>query len=223
MKKLISLLLVLLLVLSILPMAAFAEGDSDAGKKSWYSYKNIFVDKDGKHYGWNDSMDNMEPLSDEAVKEYKAHLAAQDKKPVHDPDEHSYGWAWDLKYHWLQCACGCKIGMEPHVDPLDTEDDYCTCGKHFSSNADLVTLWIQGSYGIKNFNKNVTEYTIKGHTYKDFKNVRIATRTANCGATVELPENRDINEGENVFEIKVTAENKKVTKTYIVTVVKDSK
>lgn len=220
MKKIISLLLVLLMVLSILPMAAMA---AEAAEKSWSSYQHIQKGEDGKYYGWNDGDTTGEVLSEAATKEYEAHLAAQAKKIKHDPDEHSYGWAWDLKYHWLQCACGCKINMEPHVDPLDTEDDYCTCGKHFSSNANLVTLWIQGSYGIKNFNKNVTEYTIKGHTYKDFKNVRIATRTANCGATVELPENRDINEGENVFEIKVTAENKKVTKTYTVTVVKDSK
>lgn len=225
MKKLFSLLLVLLIVLSIVPMAALAaEDDAAADKKSWQSYQYIEKTADGKYYGWNEGTEK-EQLSDEAVKDFEAFLATLNQEPeeVHEPGAHSYGWASDMKYHWKECACGAKTGMELHVDPLETEDDLCYCGYHFSDNADLVTLWIQGSYGIKNFNKNVTEYEIKGHTYKDFKNVRIATKTHDAGATVELPENRDIEEGENVFVIKVTAENKKVTKTYTVTVVKESK
>lgn len=110
--------------------------------------------------------------------------------------------------------------MEPHVDPKDAKDDYCTCGYHFSDNADLVTLWINGCPPIKNFNKNTTEYKLNAYTYKDVKQIKISSRTFDSEATVELPEDLTLKEGSNTFEIKVVAQNQKVTKTYTVTITK---
>ena len=140
---------------------------------------------------------------------------------IHDPNVHTFsGYGFDTKYHWLECACGCKISMERHVDPKSTTDDVCTCGYKFSDNADLSVLWIDGAFPINNFNKDVTEYEVKAHTYKEFKEAKISTFTYDSEATVEYPKDLTLKAGKNVFEIKVTAENQKVTKTYTVTVVK---
>ena len=170
MKKLISLLLALILVCSMLPMAA---------------------------------------------------LAAEEA-PVHLLElAHEFGgYDCDTKYHWKECACGVKIGMEPHVDPLDTDDNYCICGYHFSDNADLVTLWVKGCPGIKYFNKNKTEYKLNAYTYKDVKEIKVATTTFDSEATVELPEDLTLKDGENKFEVKVTSENQKVTKVYTLNITK---
>ena len=59
-------------------------------------------------------------------------------------------------------------------------------------------------------------------TYKDIKEIKISTNTFDSEATVELPEDLTLKEGENKFEIKVTAENKKVTKVYTVIVTKEA-
>ena len=99
-------------------------------------------------------------------------------------------------------------------------DSICTCGYKFSDNADLSVLWIDGAFPIKNFKKDVTEYEVKAHTYKDFEEVKFSTFTYDSEATVEYPEDLSLKAGKNVFEIKVTSENLKVTKTYTVTVVK---
>ena len=114
--------------------------------------------------------------------------------------------------------------MERHVDPKNTTDDTCVCGYHFSDDADLVTLWLDGCLGLEDFRKDVYEYETKAYTYKDVQKIkRIATRTHDSQATVELPEDLTLKEGENKFEIKVTAENQKVTNIYTVTVIKEAK
>lgn len=219
MKKLISILLVLLLVCALLPMSAMAA--SEEGK---YYYR----DTDGKWYEMID--DQIGPLLtdkniidalDKAWNEYIASLA--DPVPVHtDPRDHDLGWNCNTKYHWMECACGARFGEELHVDPLETENDYCKCGYHFSDNADLVTLWLKDCFGLKNFRKDVYEYETTAYSYKDVEKIgRIATRTFDSEATVELPEDLTLKEGENKFEIKVTAENKKVTKVYTVIVNKE--
>ena len=96
-------------------------------------------------------------------------------------------------------------------------------GYHFSDDADLVTLWINGCPGIKNFDKNTTEYKLNAYTYKDVKQIKISTRTNDSEATVELPDDLTLKEGENKFEIKVTSESQKVTKTYTVIITKEAK
>ena len=171
MKKLLSLLLALILVISLLPMAVSA---ADTTPKKPHVHKYNIV----KH---------------------------------------------NLKYHWNACSCGLKIGMNPHVDPRDTDDDTCTCGFHFSDNADLVTLWVKNCEEIKDFDRNVTEYTLKTVSYKPVKEVKISTRTYNAQSTVEIPEDLTLKEGTNVIPVKVTSGNLKNTKTYTLTIINESK
>lgn len=219
MKKLFALLLALTLLVSLIPMSAAADAWSD-----YANFKPITVDKvlATKHTG--ETTEISTEHYEELMAGYGAYLAAleeQMKAANHDPGNHTYnGYGSDTKYHWLQCACGCKIGMEPHINPKDALNDLCTCGYKFSDNADLTVLWVDGAFPIKNFNKDVTEYEVKAHTYKDFEEVKFSTFTYDSEATVEYPEDLSLKAGKNVFEIKVTSENLKVTKTYTVTVVK---
>lgn len=219
MKKIFVLLLALTLLVSLIPMTAAADSWSD-----YASFKPINVDKvlATKHNG--DTVEISTEDYDRLMAQYGAYLVAQEeflKAANHDPNKHSYrGYGSNNKYHWMQCACGCKIGMAPHVDPKDAVNDYCFCGYQFSDNADLVVLWIDGCPGIEKFDKNVTEYKLNAYTYKDVKEIRIVTKTHDSESTVELPEDLTLKSGENKFEIKVTSENQKVTKVYTVTVIK---
>ena len=245
MKKLISLMLVLILVCSMIPLTVSAEFNPN-------DYIQ-FQQEDGKWSGFNPTAGKWEDVPDDAFsskyvsiikvddkwKAYKEgsselinitddmnaliHMLKDDPIIVHGPNDHELGWNCNTKYHWKQCACGARFGEELHVDPLDTDDDYCICGYHFSDNADLVTLWIKGCPPIKNFNKNKTEYKLNAYTYKDVKEIKFSTRTHDVGATVELPEDLTLKEGENKFEVKVISENKKVTKVYTVIITKEAK
>lgn len=226
MKKLFSLMLALILVCSMLPVAASAA--------SWFDYAEIKPNTDtsteapyiGVKYD-----QTVEYLSQETyellMKQYGDHLVYLEelkKAANHDPNKHTFnGYGSDTKYHWLECACGCRIGMERHIDPKDAENDYCICGYHFSDNADLVTLWVKGCPEIKGFDKNQTEYKLTAYTYKDVKEIKISTRTFDSEATVELPEDLTLKEGENKFEVNVTSENQKVTKTYTLIITKEAK
>ena len=226
MKKLISLILALVLICSLIPMTAFA-----AFNRADYIY--IHQKEDGTWIGGKLEDENSVPKEFDITKEYLEYLKAQADKNDDDDGEvylpHSaedkiVGYGCDTKYHWWQCSCGCKIGMERHVDPKNTTDDTCVCGYHFSDDADLVTLWLDGCLGLEDFRKDVYEYETKAYTYKDVQKIkRIATRTHDSQATVELPEDLTLKEGENKFEIKVTAENQKVTKVYTVIVNKEPK
>ena len=220
MKKFISLLLALMLVCSLIPMTTFAAFNPA-------DYQDIVPDGD-KWIGYKPG-DTLDEGGTDITDDFNKFLADQEKAAaknapiVHDPNEHEFGYDSNTKYHWLQCACGCQISMEPHVDPKDATNDYCFCGYHFSDNADLVTLWIDGCPPIKGFNKNKTEYKLNAYTYKDVKEIKIATTTFDSEATVELPEDLTLKEGENKFEVKVTAENQKVTKVYTVIINKEAK
>ena len=57
----------------------------------------------------------------------------------------------------------------------------------------------------------------------DVKEIKVSTRTFDSEATVELPEDLTLKEGENKFDIKVTSENQKVTKVYTVIINKEAK
>ena len=226
MKKLVSLLLAMVLIFSLLPLSAMADTieekfyikDTYTGK--WYELVGNkpgpeLTDKDliaSLDKSWNEYMAELEKSKDDDDEAYVPH-SSSDK---------IIGYGSDTKYHWKQCSCGCKIGMELHVDPKDTTDDTCICGYHFSDNADLVTLWVKGCPGIKHFNKNTTEYKLNAYTYKDVKEIKISTRTHDSEATVELPEDLTLKEGENKFEVKVIAENQKVTKTYTLIITKEA-
>lgn len=216
MKKLISLLLALVLVVSMIPMvvsAAYTAADfSEVRDHGDGTYSGILIGKEGEEV----------PLTPQEFNDILKAWGIGVSKEVHAPNKHKYSTQYNTKYHWLGCACGCKISMEPHIDPKDAPNDYCTCGYHFSSNADLVTLWVNGCPPIENFNKNKTEYTLNAYTYKDVKEVKISTRTFDSEATVELPEDLTLKEGTNVIPVKVIAENQKNTKTYTLTIIKES-
>jgi len=226
MKKLISLVLTLVLLLSVIPVGASA--------LSWFEFAEIKPNPDpyeeapyvGITYG-NTEVNLSQEDYDALQAQYKSHLEyleEMQKAANHDPNKHSFnGYGSNTKYHWLECACGCRIGEELHIDPKDAPNDTCFCGYHFSDNADLVTLWVKGCPEIKGFDKNKTEYKLNAYTYKDFKEIKISTRTFDSEATVELPEDLTLKEGENKFEIKVTSENQKVTKVYTVIVTKEAK
>jgi hypothetical protein len=219
MKKIFAMLLALTMLLSLIPMSVAADAWTD-----YASFKPINADKylATKHTGETTEISTEryeELMADFGA--YLAYLEEQYKAANHDPNNHSYnGYGSDTKYHWLQCACGCKISEELHIDPKNAPNDMCFCGYQFSDNADLTVLWIEGAFPIKNFNKDVTEYEVKAHTYKDFKEVKISTFTHDSEATVEYPADLTLKDGKNVYEIKVTSENQKVTKVYTVTVVK---
>lgn len=226
MKKMISLLLALVLVLSMIPMAASAA--------TWFDYEKIEINPDNptgnapyigtKYDGTTDKISYSTYEKLEA--QYKAYLVSQEEKLAlanHEGNDHHFGWASNAKYHWMACPCGCEINKEAHVDPKDAVNDYCICGYRFSDNADLVTLWVNGCPPIKGFGKNKTEYELNAYTYKDVKEIAISTRTFDSQATVELPEDLTLKEGKNTFEVKVISENQKVTKTYTLVINKEAK
>lgn len=142
---------------------------------------------------------------------------------VYVPHTHVFKYGYDRLSHYTFCACGKATEKENHVDPATDEDGICICGYKFSSNADLTTLWLANMVLSPRFTKGTTEYEGILHTYKDVTSTTISTRTFDALATVVLPEDLSIEEGLNKFEITVTAEDKKTTKTYTVTVCKPSK
>ena len=212
MKKMITLLLALIMVLSLIPVSAMAltlpirplPPLPDNFEPAPELPKDIQDQINQDKYG------DLTPIG----------TISKPKDRHNSPDDHEYGYASNTKYHWFECPCGCQISMEPHVDPKDAVNDYCICGYHFSSNADLVTLWVDGCPPIKDFNKNVTEYKLNAYTYKDVKSIKISTNTFDSEATVELPEDLTLKAGENKFDVKVTSENQKVTKTYTLIITK---
>lgn len=213
MKKIISLLLALMLVVSMIPMAASAYSANDFTE---------ITDLGGGKFSGTTADGNTVDLTEEEFNQILKAWGFGKPKEVHEPNKHKYSTQYDTKYHWLGCPCGCKISMERHIDPKDAPNDTCTCGYHFSDNADLVTLWVDGCPEIKDFNKNQVEYTLNAYTYKDVKEVKISTRTFDSEATVELPEDLTLKEGTNIIPVKVIAENQKVVKTYTLTIIKES-
>jgi len=228
MKKLLTLVLAMVLVISMIPMAA------SAASYHWTQFEKIEINP----YNPNGNRPYIGIMYDGTIKElsyaqykeleeqysdYLVSLEEQLAMANHEGNDHHFFWASNTKYHWLSCPCGCEINKEAHVDPKDAADDYCICGYKFSDNADLVTLWVNGCPPIKGFQKDTTEYTLKAYTYKDVKEIAISIHTFDSEATVELPEDLTLKAGENKFEIKVTSENQKVTKTYTLIINKEAK
>ena len=142
---------------------------------------------------------------------------------VYKTHTHSYTPSYSRIYHWNICECGETTNEVRHVDPATDSDKICTCGYKFSDNADLTTLWLANMVLSPNFNKETTEYIGQFRTYMDVTSTTITAHTFDALAKVELPENLEIHEGANKFEIRVTAEDKTATKTYTVIAVKPVK
>lgn len=132
------------------------------------------------------------------------------------PHTHSFTPRHDRIRHWIGCDCGAKQNVAYHVDPATDEDSICTCGYKFSNNADLVTLWLAHMALEPRFTREITEYNANIHTHKPVTSTEVRVRTLDAMATVETPTDLSIEDGINVFQVTVTAEDRKTTKTYTV-------
>lgn len=144
-------------------------------------------------------------------------------KVVYTTHKHSYKFSYGRIYHWNICSCGHTTNEVRHVDPAKDSDKICTCGYKFSDNADLTTLWLSNMVLSPNFSSATTDYIGEVRTYLDVTSTTITAHAFDALAKIELPENLEIHEGANKFEIKVTAEDKTSTKTYTVIAVKPVK
>lgn len=144
-------------------------------------------------------------------------------KVVYENHTHKYAYNYDRVSHWNTCKCGHTTKPVKHTDPATLTTKICECNYAFSNNADLTTLWLSNMTLSPKFNKETTEYTAQVNTYLNATATAITARSFDALATVELPANRELQEGINKFEIKVTAEDKSTTKTYTVIAVKPTK
>lgn len=224
MKRILSALLVLVLLLSALPLAAsaaevkiegfdsvthvqkpgtggfvstytFADGTkiiTDSGKVTYSNYKGVALD------------DTIVQGAGGKETWVAAHL-------------HEYEWTVNRDGHFYRCKCGAKHNFAEHTMGADGK---CICGYTFMDNADLTVLWMSGIKLSPSFKKNVTEYEGK-LLVKDLEETKISVFTFDGKATVELPKDLTLKKGTNTFEVTVTAEDGKTTKTYTVTVEKE--
>lgn len=219
--RMFTLLLALVLLVGALPMAACAVTLSgynnathiqQAGSGAFVSYYDfddgrVIVDTDGK-------------ITYSNVPCYKvgATVSGTDGGPSTwiAAHIHEYEWTVNRDGHCYRCACGAKKQFARHTD---SGDGTCQCGYKFMTNADLTVLWMRGIKLSPAFKKDVTEYegTL---TMQDLEETRISVFSFDAKATVELPEDLTLKEGTNTFQIKVTAEDGKTTKTYTVKVTK---
>lgn len=223
MKRLISALLVLVLMLSALPLAAsaaktvtgyesvthiqeagsgvfvstyeFADGSKIVAYDGTVTYSNY------KGVSLNDTI-----TTGKGGKEYwvAAHL-------------HEYDWTVNRDGHFYRCKCGAKHNFAEHTMGADGK---CVCGYQFMDNADLTVLWMRGIKLVPGFKKDVTEYEGK-LLVKDLEETKISAFSFDGKAEIELPKDLTLKKGTNTFEVKVTAEDGKTTKTYTVTVEKE--
>ena len=210
------------------------------GTKTLYTYKVTVGDKPVKlkHDKYMTYKDKVYKYSVYTVSGKKTHnvtipaydgTSAWTKKwantisVVYTNHKHSYKPGYNRIYHWSICDCGDTTNEVRHVDPLKDPDKVCSCGYAFSSNAELTTLWFANMQLSPQFQKETTEYIGQVHTYLDVTSTTITARPFDALAKIQLPEDLEIREGANKFEILVTAEDKTTTKTYTVIAVKPVK
>lgn len=243
MKRTVSILLALILMLALLPVGAAAAEQTGMVTVTVYyddDYTDTYCIPVGDapvtltHGGFetlygtvyefeyysNGETSITIPAYDGTAKWYKQWGYLAEYYKVHT---HSYRQRYDRRQHWMGCACGSWYDKESHVDPAADEDKICTCGYRFSNNCDLTTLWLENMTMTERFQKDKTDYTANVFTYKEVSSTAITAVAFDSLATVELPKDLSLKDGSNVFEIKVTAEDKTTTKTYTVTAVKPVK
>lgn len=220
MKKMFSLLLVLILLLSLIPLGASAATEikdynkvtyvQQPGSGAWIAY---FEFDNGTVVVSGDTILDNGGITD---------FAAGDTVTVGKGGEatwiglhqHEFEWTVNRDGHFYRCKCGSKHNFAEH---FHTGDGKCICGYEFMDNADLTVLWMSGIKLSPALKKGVTEY--EGQLLqKDQKQLQISAFPFDAKATVELPKDLTLKQGTNVFEIKVTAEDGKTTQTYTVTV-----
>lgn len=204
MKKIISLLLVLVLALSMIPMAAAAATMPKLDSNRYITY----TDKDGRYF-IADSVTGEVVFSNTGA-------ANISENYLHD---HAFGFMTNRDGHFIGCSCGLRGAVDPHDDPLTAEDGKCWCGYTYMDNAEINVLWFSGMTISPTFHRSKTEHTAKVWN-PNTTELKGTLRTFDARATVEWPEDLTIKEGTNVFKFKVTAEDGKTTKTYTLTVEK---
>ena len=251
-KRILSLLLIAVMLLSMVPMFAAAADSDDketkpatttikvkvvVGSKTLYTYnvkvgnKKVTLEDDfyikykDKYYEFVNYKVSGKQKTSVTIPAYDG-TATWTKKwgntisVIYKAHSHKLYPGYGRIYHWDICSCGYTSDEERHVDPATDADKICTCGYKFNDNADLVTLWLENMNLSPRFNKETTEYIGELITYKDVTSTSISVSTFDALATVKLPDNLEIHEGANKFEIVVTAEDKAATKTYTVIAVK---
>lgn len=252
MKRLLCLLLVLASIASMIPMFAAAADDKDkertaivtikkkipsqavtkytveVGRKPVQLTHERFITIKDKIYEFSHYTLSTEKLWSIKIPAYDGTKEWETKwantiSVVYKRHYHSYKKGFTRVYHWDICECGATRNKVHHIDPATDADKICVCGYHFSDNAQLTTLWLDHVVMEPVFNKEITDYTGTVQTYMEANETRITAYTFDALATVELPTNLELKEGPNVFQIKVTAEDKTATKTYTVKAVKPVK
>lgn len=249
-SKFLCLILVLVMMVSMLPMQAAADDAEQketgtvtvkvvVGKKTLYTYEvevgdepvtlknDKYIEHKKKFYEHSHYTVSGLKVKKVTIPAYSSSNAADWKKTwgntikvVYTNHSHDFDFGFNRIYHWRICDCGHTTDEVRHVDPLKDTDKICSCGYAFSNNADLTTLWLSNMVLSPNFTKENANYTAKVHTYLDVNSTKITAHPFDALAKVELPENLEIHEGANKFEIKVTAEDKTTTKIYTVIAVK---
>lgn len=203
MKKIISLVLLLVLALSLIPMtAAAATPTLDTNRYVTYTQK------DGTYF-----------IADRTTGEVVFSCTGAANISENYLHDHAFGFTTNRDGHFIGCSCGLRGAVDPHDDPATAADGKCWCGYTYMDNADLTVFWFSGMTMTSRLNKEKTEYTAKVWN-PNTTELKGTIKTFDARATVEWPEDLTIKEGTNTFEFKVTAEDTKTTKTYTLTVEK---
>lgn len=222
MKKTISLLLALVLLLSLIPMSAFAAED--------WAWRLITRDTTEYHYedGTYVIYDNSKDWIIESTNPaYKAQVTDQynpgDPDCIitnYEPHEHLFGWEISRDGHYMGCLyCGLRKGdIIPHGDIKDAVDGRCVCGYKYMDDATLNVLWISGVKLDKAFDADTTEYKAT-LINKDTKAVNISAFTTDAKAELEVSGDMILKTGTNTITLKVTSETG-TENTYTVTIEK---
>lgn len=221
MKKMISALLVLVLLLSALPLAASAAAKPITGYESASHVQQAGTGACISTYKFPDGTtvvtyeDKVTYSDAEGYKKDDVLVRGTTGNVTYTAAHvHSYEWTVNRDGHFNRCKCGAKHNFQEHTN---SGDGKCVCGYTFLSSAELTVLWLQGMDLSPRFKPDVTEYTAK-LLYKDLKETKISAFPNDAKATVELPEDLTLKQGTNTFAVKVTAEDGVTTKTYTVKV-----
>ena len=159
-------------------------------------------------YGLNDKEEIPEDVLKDLVKK---------KLPPVIPHVHAWSPFFNRTHHFLECTSGCDERKSVSKHNRDGENGNCTCGYVYLSNCGLTTLYFTDMTLSPAFDPEVTEYTATPVHYKDVEKTWITAFKFDELSTVEIPEDRTVEAGKQ-FQIKVTAEDLKTTRTYTVTV-----
>ena len=222
MKKTISLLLALILLLSLIPMGACAAED--------WAWRLITRDTTEYHYedGTYVIYDNNKGWILESTNSgFKTQVT--DQYNPDDPDsvitnysihDHLFGWEISRDGHYQGCLyCGLRKGdVIPHIDVKNAVDGRCVCGYKYVDDATLNVLWISGVKLDKSFRPDTTEYKAT-LVNKDAKSVNISAFTTDALADLEVSGDMILKSGSNTITLKVTSETG-TENTYTVTIEK---